>query len=49
QEVSLSEREKSKLASVLKRVEESRLCGNAKICPQRIVQLVSELHQRMKE
>ncbi|MBT2969697.1 MAG: hypothetical protein KME56_05625 [Candidatus Thiodiazotropha sp. (ex Ctena orbiculata)] len=49
QEVTLSESENSKLASVLKRVEESRICGNAKICPQRIVQLVSELHNRMKE
>ncbi|MES9991471.1 MAG: hypothetical protein ABW098_05920 [Candidatus Thiodiazotropha sp.] len=48
EEVALSESETGRLTSVLKRVEDSRLCGNAKICPQRIVQLVSELHHRMK-
>lgn len=49
QDVTLSEEEEERLGSVLKKVEEKRLCGNAKICPQRIVQLVAELHNRMKE
>ncbi|MEW8026571.1 MAG: hypothetical protein AB2792_20660 [Candidatus Thiodiazotropha sp.] len=48
QMVTLSKREKNKLASVLKRVEEDCLCGNAKICPQRIVKLVAELHGTTK-
>jgi hypothetical protein len=43
-DVTLPENENNKLSSVLKKVEERRLCGNAKICPQRVVQLVSELH-----
>ena len=49
QYVTLAGREKEKLRSVLEKVEQSRLCGNAKICPQRVVQLVSELHKRMKD
>lgn len=47
--VILSDAEKSKLTAVLKSVEERRLCGNAKICPQRIVQLVTQLHNTVKE
>ena len=49
QSVTLSDAEKSKLTAVLKSVEEKRLCGNAKICPQRIVQLVTQLHNTMKK
>ncbi|MES9971082.1 MAG: hypothetical protein ABW092_13690 [Candidatus Thiodiazotropha sp.] len=47
--VTLSEAEIDKLTTVLKSVEERRLCGNAKICPQRIVQLVTQLHNSMKD
>ncbi|MES9988082.1 MAG: hypothetical protein AB2552_11170 [Candidatus Thiodiazotropha endolucinida] len=48
QVVNLSKPENDKLASVLKSVEEDCLCGNAKICPQRIVELVSKLHDGRK-
>jgi hypothetical protein len=43
-EIELSQGEQHKLESSLKRVEDSRLCGNAKICPQRIVKLVAKPH-----
>ncbi|PVV21098.1 MAG: hypothetical protein B6D78_08505 [gamma proteobacterium symbiont of Ctena orbiculata] len=49
EKVTLPESENIKLASVLRSVEERRLCGNAKICPQCIVQLVTQLHNTMKE
>lgn len=47
--VTLSGEENEKLGAVLTKVERNRLCGNAKICPQRIVQLVAELHKQMND
>ncbi|MEW8508230.1 MAG: hypothetical protein AB2598_16165 [Candidatus Thiodiazotropha sp.] len=48
EDVALSASETDRLSSVLKKVEDRRLCGNAKICPQRIAQLVSDLQNRVK-
>lgn len=41
----LTDREQNLIESTLKQLGDSRLCGNAKICPQRIVELVAELNK----
>lgn len=39
----LTNSEQNLIESIIKQLGDSRLCGNAKICPQRIVELVAEL------